>query len=271
MKKLIITLTVIVLVLSLGQAILADCALAHTHIGINPTLRPDWSEPGNRNLDTDTDSTDNNKLWMFSLPPVHSAATPNWPDWGYSSPSEPFLQLIKVPDYINGGFITKPGDSSRYLWTCNFIYNGTEHLDGFHSAHGPGGMWSLESVDQLAAPDWDIYIKREGTSLADPTDFFMAGSGIGNVLTADGSDYQLNKMWLDDFNAWGIHEHLGYYFYLPDGIGQEVSATLSAYDASGQYGSGDPYEFRFVTVPEPTTIALLTLGITAVLKKRRVF
>ena len=41
--------------------------LAHTHIGVNPTWRPDWNAPGDPAGATDSDPTDDNQLWFFSI------------------------------------------------------------------------------------------------------------------------------------------------------------------------------------------------------------
>ncbi|NLX14075.1 MAG: PEP-CTERM sorting domain-containing protein [Phycisphaerales bacterium] len=269
------------IVLSWAATVWADShahPYAHTHIGINPTLRPDWNDPGNRALDTDTDPTDNNKLWFFSVPPVHTAGTPGWPNWSHAEGS---TFLLAVPEHGPGdSAIIHPTDPTKQLYTCEFMWSkangyddpdGYAHLDGWHSAHGPGGMWSLESVDQQTTPAWNIYIKREGTSLAEQ-DFFMETPGGLETLTTNGSTHQLKKTWLDDNNAWGIHEHMSFYFWLAaDGsdIGNEVSVTFSAFDMGGLYTASDPFTLTFVVVPEPASLGLLILGGLVTFARRR--
>ncbi|MCK4340608.1 MAG: PEP-CTERM sorting domain-containing protein [Phycisphaerae bacterium] len=250
----------------------ADCPLAHTHIGKNPTWRPDWSDPGNPGAATDPDPNDDNKLWLFSLPPVHpSAPTPGWPNWGEPS-QEPFLLLVPELDEW-GQPIAKPGEPGKNLYTCRFKYgpdgygdpDGVQHLDGWHSAHGPQGMWNLESIDQQTEPAWDIGIRRESTSLADPTDFFMLRPNDSIVLAADDDTFKFSeygeKMWLEDHQAWGIHSHMGFYFWLDDPQPTDVfTAAFTAYDDGGMYETSDPFDFRF-RVPEPATLLPLLLGL----------
>lgn len=268
--KIIIALIVLCVVVNIS---FADCPLAHTHIGVNPTWRPDWTAPGDPSLATDSDLTDDNKLWFFSLPPVHPAGTPGWPNWEQNN-GDVFLQLVPV---LEGGNPIMKGDSSgKQLWHCQFMYSktngygdpcGVQHLDGWHSAHGPQGKWNLASVDQSTTPTWDIYLKREGTSVASD-DFFMLLPDDTPVLTADADIYQLDKEWLSDKNAWGIHEHMSFNFWLTPDIGQEVTATFSAYDAGGMYTASDNFEFTFVTVPEPASLLLFGLGIIPLLRNK---
>jgi hypothetical protein len=278
-SKLVLTLLLITATLSLTAPAFAECALAHTHIGVNPTWRPDWSAPLDPSLATDSDDSDDNKLWFFSLPPVHPAATPGWPEWKLDDGST-FLQL--VPYFDGGSIVTKPGEPSKQLWYCNFHYDktngygnpstGTIHLDGWHSAHGPQGKWNLQSIDEQTEPDWDIYIQRQGTSVPED-DFMMALSGFsGFVLANNGDTYQLSnqlsKFWLPDKNAWGFHEHMSFAFWLTPDIGQTVTATFSAYDASGMYDPSDDFVFEFETVPEPATLTIFTIG-AFLLRRRR--
>lgn len=268
-----------ILVLVVVNLALADCPLAHTHIGINPTWRPDWSDPGNPDKATDPDPTDN-KLWFFSLPPVHSAATPDWPDWGTEpGPStKPFLKLVPdLDDY--GNPVYKPGDATKQLYTCSFMYSkangyddplGTPHLNGWHSADGPQGAWNFESIDQQTEPDWDIYLVREGISanlLED--DFFMLTPNEQAILTTDGSEYNLEKMWLEDKSAWGFHEHMEFKFWLDEGIGDVVSVMFSAYDNGGMYETSNNFAMELEVVPEPATLSLLALGCFGLLRRHR--
>jgi hypothetical protein len=249
----------------------ADCPLAHTHIGVNPTWRPDWSDPGNPELASDPDPTDDQQLWLFSIPPIHPIApTPGWPDWGDPA-ADPFLRLVEETG-PGGDPISKPGEPGKTLHVCRFMYgpggygdpDGMQHLDGWHSAHGPQGAWNLESIDEQTEPAWDIGIERLGTSLADATDFFMLRPDDTMVLGADGetflfSDYG-EKLWLADEGAWGIHSHMGFYFWLDDPEPEDVfSATFSAFDAGGMYTASDPFTFRFA-VPEPGMLGLVGMA-----------
>lgn len=242
----------------------ADCPLAHTHIAINPT----WRSSG------DTDLSDDSKLWFFSLGSTHPIApTPGWPNWGPAN-GDVFLQLVPV---LDGGNLVMKGDGSeKHLWESKFMYSesggygdpaGVQHLDGWHSAHPGHGKWNLASVDQNTIPQWDIYLKREGASVASD-DFFMLLPDDTEVLTADGDTYQLDKNWLPDKNAWGFHEHMSFNFWLTPDEGQEVTVTFSASDAGGLYTASDDFDMTFVTVPEPASLMLLGLGALPLLRKK---
>jgi len=252
----------------------AECPTAHTHIGVNPTWRPDWNDPENPDGAFDPDPTDDHKLWFFSLPPVHPLApTPGWPNWGDPA-DDPFLWLVPETDPW-GDPIQKPGDPTKYLFVCRFMWsqqygygdpNGVLHLDGWHSADGPQGAWNLENTGNPGEPPaWDIWLRRESSSVPED-DFFMMLPDDTVVLDTNGAVFQLGKQWEDEEEIWEIHAHMGFYFWLPQGIGQEVSATFSAYDAGGMYEPSDAFEFRFVTVPEPSGAVLLLVGL---LGKRR--
>lgn len=228
----------------------ADCNYAHTHIGINPTWRPDWTAPADASLATDPDPTDNNKLWFFSLPPVHSSATPGWPSWEQSDGGT-FLMLTQ---YLDGGEPVINSVTGKELWTCSFYYSktngygdstGKEHVNGWHSAHGPQGVWNLESVDGNTVPDWDIVLVREGTSLAEEDDFFMLNSDGISVLTADDDEYDLPTDWLEDKTAWGFHVHMSYMFWLESNFDDTVSVTFSAYDEGGVYDRSAEFTINF--------------------------
>jgi len=272
MKTVTIAAALVLLVSITAPAALADCPLAHTHIGKNPTWRPDWNDPGNPALATDPNPNDNNKLWFFSIPPIHALApTPDWPNWG--NPAEPpFLRLVQEKD-AGGLPIPKPGQPNKTLYTCRFMWSqekgygdpdGMQHLDGWHSAHGPQGAWNLQSVNQQTVPEWDIGLQRESTSMTDPTDFFMLRPDDTVVLGADGATYKFTdydeKMWLADKNAWGIHSHMAYHFWLDDPQVHDVfTATFTAFDDGGLYTPSDPFTFRFA-VPEPGTLNLVLVA-----------
>jgi len=244
------------LLLFVGSAA-ADCPVAHTHIGINPTWRPaDWTRPGEGAVDLDP--TDDDKLWFFSLPPVHFCGTPGWPNWLQSNGSA-FLVLRPLLDA--GEFVVKPGESHKVLHTVSFTYskagrygdpNGFQHLDGWHSAHGPQGAWNLESTDANSVPGWDIFIRRERVSSnLEEDDFFTLLHDDTPALEANGAVYALEKRWLADKNAWGMHEHMGFYFWL-DADDEEVYVVLSAHDAGGLYQRSADFTIHFAkTVVQP--------------------
>jgi hypothetical protein len=228
----------------------AQCGIAHTHIGVNPTWRPaDWSEPGQEAIDLDP--TDDAKLWLFSVPPVHPCATPGWPRWEQTDGS-PFLVLTPLTD--GGEHIGKPDDPNKVLYTCSFTYsksggygdpNGLQHLDGWYSAHGPQGAWNLESVDEGTVPLWDIYVRRERISPSlDEDDFFMLLPDDTPTLEKDEDVCALGKRWLADKSAWGLHEHMGYYFWL-DETDEDVYVVFSAHDAGGVYQRSADFVVHF--------------------------
>lgn len=248
---------IIIWILGLSNCALADHAFAHTHIGKNPTWRPlNWDNPSEKAVDLDP--TDDNKLWFFSLPPVSTSATPGWPNWEHVN-GNTFLVLTPVKE--GQEHITKPGDPDKELYTCNFTYskvsgygdpNGYQHLDGWHSAYGPQGAWDLDSVDSNTAPIWDIFIQRERVSdNLDEDDFFTLLPDDTPELESNGDVYFMDKEWLADNNAWGIHQHMGFYFWL-DENDEEVYVVFSAHDAGGMYQRSADFIIRFAkTVYEP--------------------
>jgi len=234
-----------------------ECTVAHTHIGINPTWRPaDWNEPTQGFVDPDP--TDNNKLWFFSLPPVHRCATPGWPAWEQTNGST-FLVLTPVLEEEEP--ITKSDASNKTLYSCSFLYsraggygdpNGLEHLDGWHSAFGPQGAWNLESIDADTMPAWDIYLQREGgSSNLDEDDFLLLLPDDTPILEHNGDTYSLKKEWMDDEGAWGVHSHMRFYFWL-DETDEDVSVVLSVHDPGGLYERSADFTIRFAkTVIQP--------------------
>jgi hypothetical protein len=232
-------------------------AVAHTHIGINPTWRPsDWSRPDEGAIDLDP--TDNNKLWLFSMPPLHPAATPGWPHWQQANGS---TFLVLTPVLEEGHPIAKPSDPNKVLFTCDFLYDkedgygdphGAEHLDGWSSAFGPQGAWNLQSTDAKTVPAWDIYVRRERISAnLEEDDFFALQPDDTPAMQKNGDLYPLEKRYLVEEGAWGIHDHMGFYFWLDD-ADEEVSIVLSAHDAGGMYQRSADFTMRFAkTVIQP--------------------
>lgn len=232
-------------------------AVAHTHIGINPTWRPaDWDQPGEGAVDSDP--TDDNKLWFFSVPPAEDGATPGWPNWEQTNGTA-FLVLTALLE--GEEYITKPGDPNKVLYTCSFTYskakgygdpNGPAHLDGWHSAHGPQDAWNLESVDANTVPAWDIQLRREGISPnLEADDFFTLLPDDTAALENNDDLYAIEKRWLSDKNAWGLHEHMGFYFWLDEGD-ENVYIVFSAHDAGGLYQRSADFTLHFArTVIQP--------------------
>ncbi len=253
------TLFALTLGLWLSPCLWASDAIAHTHIGINPTWRPvSWDTPAVGAIDPDP--TDDNQLWFFSMPPVGYGATPDWPNWAQSDGS-PFLLLSPVLE--DDQVIVHPDDPNKSLYTCNFTYTkangyhdpcGVDHLDGWHSAHGPQGAWNLESIDANTAPTWSIYLQRVSISdNLDASDCFGLLPDDSAVLENDGDTYDLETEWLSDKSAWGIHAHMGFYFWL-EPEDNEVSIVLSTHDASQQYIRSADTTFTFAKqVIVPTT------------------
>jgi len=234
-----------------------NSAVAHTHIGVNPTWRPaDWTRPEEGSIDSDP--TDDNKLWIFSMPPTHQAATPGWPNWEHHN-GNTFLVLTPVRE--DGQFIVKPDDPNKSLYVCDFLYSrdkgygdpeGAEHMDGWSSASGPQGAWNLAAGDVKNAPAWDICLRRERLSdnLASD-DFLLLLPDDTAALRADGETYTLPKTWLADENAWGIHAHTRFCFWLDD-ADNEVYVVLSAHDAGGMYQRSADVAIRFArTIIQP--------------------
>lgn len=239
-----------------GHAVYAHTNIAHSHIGVNPTWRCDWTDPANPAGVVDTDPTDDNKLWIFSMPPVHETApTPGWPDWS-DAQGRPFLLL--TPLFDSGEPVYKDDGSGKQLWTCEFHYSkangygdheGVDFLDGWHSAEGPQGAWDLDTGNgENYPPDWDIYLVRKSVSVA-PEDFFMLTSDDVAVLTADGDSYSMGQDYEEDEGRWGIHAHLAFAFWLAPDFDGEVSVTLYAYDAAEIYERSADFTFRFTTEP----------------------
>lgn len=255
---------------SWATATRAAHSVAHTHIGVNPTWRPaHWDQPAEGAIDPDP--TDDNKLWFFSVPPADACATPGWPNWKQTT-GRAFLVLTPVMEAEE--HIAKPGDPNKVLYTCSFTYsraggygdpNGLQHLDGWHSAHGPQAAWNLESIDELTVPSWDIYLRREHiSSNLDADDCFALLHDDTPALENDGEVFFLQKQWLFDKNAWGLHEHMGFYFWLNEDD-EEVDVVLSAHDAGGLYQRSAEFAIHFArTIVHPVPGDLNADGIVDV-------
>ena len=258
LKKVIVMLAAVCGVADVSLAE-SHANIAHSHIAVNPTWRPDWSAPGDATLATDTDPTDDNKLWIFSMPPLHDVApTPGWPNWE-NADGGVFLLLNPLIDA--GEAIYKGDGSGKQLWTCEFLYSkeggyseteGVDHLDGWHSAEGPQGKWDLDTGAEGVEPAWDIQLLRISTSLPED-DFFMLLPDDTAILTNDGDTYAFGKEWADDEGIWEIHAHMHFAFWLPSDFDGEVDVTVALDDAGGVYQRSSDFTFRFassVCVPQ---------------------
>lgn len=203
---------------------------AHTHIG--------------RNQDQTWGNADDDKLWFFSLP-----GTPGFPNWG-----EP-LELI----YQESGPL-----AGKYA--CEYLYC-------WHSAHPPHGNWQLGGSDAGTTPDWLIAVERvafdDGFEMRDYDTYFP-------VLENDGDRHELPKLFLGDkynesgtLGAWGFHHHQ-WFVAQAGGPGETFSATFRAIDlGTTGFTASDEYTISFVTVPEPASLGLLSLGGLALVRRRR--
>ncbi len=223
-------------------------AHAHAHIGVNQ--------------DQQDGTADDGKLWMFGMPPAAQPENywPNWPVWGdgdnpYDMVAEPFKLIYQDSGLLAGSYV------------C-------EYMECFHSAHPPHGNWQLGGTDEGTEPGWNIGIERvgmsTGLSMLDESNFFTP------VLTADEQQYFFPKLWMNDkynengeLGAWGIHYHL---LFSVDGsvpVGQEFSAVLKVVDSGTTgYTDSEAHTFRFVTVPEPASMLMLSVGSVMFFRKR---
>ncbi len=239
---------------------------AHVHIG--------------RNADGVWGNDDDDTLWIFGMPPAATPGNywPNFPDWGddndpYTMVGEP-LELVYVPS------------TGRYV--CEWLYC-------WHSGHPPHGLWQLGGADANSKPDWRLAIER----VAFDPDFAMERfTPPIQELTADGEQYvfpetdmhfdgakpngvnELNPDGTDpNLGSWVLHSHVRYVVDnglspATGGNGLIYEATFRAVDVGTTgFGDSEAYTMRFETVPEPATLALLTLAaggtLTATRRRRK--
>ena len=82
-------------------------------------------------------------------------------------------------------------------------------------------------------------------------DFFVLLPNDTSALQNNGDIYALEKQWLTDENAWGIHSHMGFYFWLDD-TDDDVYIVLSVHDSGGLYQRSADFVIHFArTVIEP--------------------
>ncbi|HPS55790.1 MAG TPA: PEP-CTERM sorting domain-containing protein [Sedimentisphaerales bacterium] len=214
-------------------AINVNCLAEHTHtsIGINQ--------------DKIVGTEDDNKLWFSSMP-----GTEGWPDWGNP------LEMVPTGNYRIDG---------KQDYVCDILYC-------WHAALPEDGSWQLPgSSDQTVLPQWQISLER----VSFDNNFFMLDGRIP-VLTSDGSSYSFadDIEWEDDeynnngqLGSWAFEHHL-YFHVWADDAGEVFNATFRAIDTGiTNLAASDDYTISFVTVPEPTTILFLAMGLIGLGKK----
>lgn len=212
-----------------------NCLAAHnhTHIGINQ--------------DGISGTDDDNQLWFFSMP-----GTSGWPGWGYQ------IEMVPTGNYRADG---------KQDYICEVLYC-------WHSAHPANGTWQLPgSSDSGVLPEWQIELIR--VSFDD--DFFVL-DGRDAVLVEEGSSYSFDDdiEWADDLynnngqlGSWAFEHHL-YFHAWANGAGEVFNATFKATDTgSTNLGASDDYTISFVTVPEPTAILFMAIGMAGLVKKSK--
>jgi hypothetical protein len=216
-------------VVLLAVSILNVSAMAHDHTHIG------------RNADGISGTADDHTLWIF--------ATPAQPQWDT-------IEMLPTGDTIGGKQVYKA------------------ELDCWMSAHPTSGLYQLGGSDINQQPDWQIALERVSFS---STDFWMESEATGlEVLTADGQQLDLGYLWMpDNYNetgtlgAWGFHVHTEFCL-LADGAGETAIASFKAVDLrTTGFLASDVYTMTFQTMPEPTTLGLLGIGLFSVIRRRK--
>jgi hypothetical protein len=215
---------------------------AHTHIGIN--------------FDGISGTADDNRLWIGSVQ-TGEDGSPNadWPNW-------PVLELLPQFDDFGNPILNEQGKQ---------FYKADEP-DGWFSAHPENGAWQLGGTDESIIPGWNISIKR----IAASDGFFMLRQNDGQIILANNGDTEdMHKeweQWLEngsgEYGAWGCHHHISFCAWA-DGPGQLITATLTAIDTGVTgFAESEPFTIQFVTVPEPTSMILLSAGLLSLLRRK---
>jgi hypothetical protein len=110
------------------------------------------------------------------------------------------------------------------------------------------------------------------------SNFFIVDEATATpVLTSDGSTFAFEEPEWDSelsngnggYGAWHFHTHTAF-LAMASGAGETFTATFTVIDnGSTGFTESEPYTLTFVTVPEPTTLALLGAGLVSVLRIRR--
>ena len=193
-----------------------------------------------RNKDNISGTEDDNTLWIFATGDRHQ--------WD-------MIELLPTGIWI--------GDKQIYQ----------AELDCWHSAHPPHGNWQLGGTDPQQEPGWDIGLRLVHSS--DEAHFWMEYQG--NYFLKNINDQSLfsdfsssyARYWMDDKGEWGLHVHIEF-TALAAGPGEEFSISVVAYDdGTTGFADSEPYTMTFVTVPEPATVLLLTVGGLSILRRRK--
>jgi len=219
----------VVLTLTILMPGLAYADHSHTHVG--------------RNADGIWGNSDDNQLWIF--------ATPAQPQWDT-------IEMVPTGEFIGG----------KQIYVAE--------LDCWHSAHPESGLFQLDFNNESTQPDWRTGLKR--ISFSDPANFWMEDEATTlQILTSDGATYAFEVPdWDSELpngsggsGAWHFHNHTEF-LALADGFGETFSATFTVFDTGTTgFTESAQYTMDFVTVPEPTSIALLGIGLASIIRSRK--